>query len=31
MIGYLNAFWLIAFVALAAVPLAVFMTPAKRE
>ena len=31
MIGYLNAFWLIAFVALAAVPLAVFMSPAKRE
>jgi DHA2 family multidrug resistance protein len=31
MIGYLNAFWLIALIALAAVPLAGFMSGTKRE
>jgi MFS transporter, DHA2 family, multidrug resistance protein len=31
MIGYLNAFWLMTFVALAAVPLAGFMQGVKRE
>ena len=31
MIGYLNAFYLMAFTALAAVPLAVLMRRVKRE